>query len=41
MGDALAGLFAVIGVLATPTQAHATGQGQEVNVAIFMGLLRR
>ncbi len=35
MGDALAGLFAVIGVLAALTQAHATGQGQELNVAIY------
>jgi formyl-CoA transferase/succinyl-CoA--D-citramalate CoA-transferase len=35
LGDSLAGMFSVIGALAALTQARATGQGQEVDVAIY------
>jgi formyl-CoA transferase/succinyl-CoA--D-citramalate CoA-transferase len=35
LGDALAGMFAVIGVLAALTEARRTGVGQEVDVAIY------
>ena len=35
LGDALAAMFGVIGTLAALTEARATGQGQEVDVAIY------
>ncbi|HYA68736.1 MAG TPA: CoA transferase, partial [Acidimicrobiales bacterium] len=35
LGDALAGLFAVVGTLAAVTERHRSGQGQEVDVAIY------
>src|SRR3954451_12805697 len=35
LGDALAAMFGVIGSLAALTEARATGQGQEVDVAIY------
>jgi len=35
LGDALAGLFAVVGTLAAMAERHASGQGQEVDVAIY------
>ncbi len=35
LGDALAGLFAVVGTLAALAERHATGRGQEVDVAIY------
>jgi len=35
LGDALAGLFTVIGVLAALTEVRSTGKGQEVDVAIY------
>jgi formyl-CoA transferase len=35
LGDALAGLFAVVGTLAALAERHASGQGQEVDVAIY------
>jgi formyl-CoA transferase len=35
LGDALAGLFAVIGSLAALAERHRTGVGQEVDVAIY------
>jgi len=35
LGDALAGMFAVIGVLAALTEARSSGKGQEIDVAIY------
>ena len=35
LGDALAGLFAVVGTLAAVTERHTSGRGQEVDVAIY------
>ena len=35
LGDALAGLFAVVGTLAALSERHASGRGQEVDVAIY------
>jgi formyl-CoA transferase/succinyl-CoA--D-citramalate CoA-transferase len=35
LGDALAGLFAVVGTLAALAERNASGQGQEVDVAIY------
>jgi formyl-CoA transferase/succinyl-CoA--D-citramalate CoA-transferase len=35
LGDALSGMFAVIGVLAALNAARATGRGQEVDIAIY------
>jgi formyl-CoA transferase len=35
LGDALAGMFAVIGVLAALTEARSSGTGQEIDVAIY------
>ena len=35
LGDALAGLFAVVGTLAAITERHSSGRGQEVDVAIY------
>jgi formyl-CoA transferase/succinyl-CoA--D-citramalate CoA-transferase len=35
LGDALTSLFTVIGVLAALNQAHLTGRGQEVDIAIY------
>jgi len=35
LGDALAGLFAVVGTLAALAERHASGRGQEVDVAIY------
>lgn len=35
MGDALAGLFAVVGTLAALAERNKSGQGQEVDVAIY------
>jgi formyl-CoA transferase/succinyl-CoA--D-citramalate CoA-transferase len=35
LGDALSGMFAVIGVLAALNAARSTGQGQEVDIAIY------
>jgi formyl-CoA transferase/succinyl-CoA--D-citramalate CoA-transferase len=35
LGDALAAMFGVIGALAALTEARRTGQGQEVDVAIY------
>ena len=35
LGDALAGLFAVMGTLAALNERHRSGQGQEVDVAIY------
>jgi formyl-CoA transferase len=35
LGDALAAMFAVIGSLAALSSRHATGKGQEVDVAIY------
>ncbi len=35
LGDALAGLFAVVGTLAAVNERHASGEGQEVDVAIY------
>lgn len=35
LGDALAGLFAVIGTLAALQERHRSGRGQEVDVAIY------
>lgn len=35
LGDALAGLFAVIGTLAALAERHGSGRGQEVDVAIY------
>jgi formyl-CoA transferase/succinyl-CoA--D-citramalate CoA-transferase len=35
LGDALAAMFGVIGALAALTEARSTGQGQEVDVAIY------
>lgn len=39
LGDALAGLFAVVGALAAIYDARATGRGQEVDVAIYEAVL--
>jgi crotonobetainyl-CoA:carnitine CoA-transferase CaiB-like acyl-CoA transferase len=39
LGDALAALFAVVGALAALNEAHATGHGQEVDVAIYEAVL--
>jgi crotonobetainyl-CoA:carnitine CoA-transferase CaiB-like acyl-CoA transferase len=39
LGDALAGLFAVIGALAAVTERQASGRGQEVDVAIYEAVL--
>ena len=35
LGDALAGLFAVVGTLAAVNERHRSGSGQEVDVAIY------
>jgi formyl-CoA transferase/succinyl-CoA--D-citramalate CoA-transferase len=35
LGDALSGMFAVIGILAALHEAHSSGQGQEIDVAIY------
>jgi formyl-CoA transferase/succinyl-CoA--D-citramalate CoA-transferase len=35
LGDALAGLFAVVGTLAALAERHVSGRGQEVDVAIY------
>jgi formyl-CoA transferase len=35
LGDALAGLFAVVGTLAAVAERHVSGRGQEVDVAIY------
>ncbi len=35
LGDALAGLFAVVGTLAAINERHSSGEGQEVDVAIY------
>ncbi len=35
LGDALAGLFAVVGTLAALAERHRSGRGQEVDVAIY------
>jgi formyl-CoA transferase len=35
LGDALAGLFAVVGTLAALEERHTSGEGQEVDVAIY------
>jgi formyl-CoA transferase len=35
LGDALAGLFAVVGTLAAVNERHRSGEGQEVDVAIY------
>jgi formyl-CoA transferase/succinyl-CoA--D-citramalate CoA-transferase len=35
LGDALAGLFAVVGTLAAVAERHTSGRGQEVDVAIY------
>jgi crotonobetainyl-CoA:carnitine CoA-transferase CaiB-like acyl-CoA transferase len=35
LGDALAGLFAVVGTLAALAERHASGRGQEIDVAIY------
>jgi len=35
LGDALAGLFAVVGTLAALAERHTSGRGQEVDVAIY------
>jgi formyl-CoA transferase/succinyl-CoA--D-citramalate CoA-transferase len=35
LGDALAGLFAVVGTLAAVTERNRSGRGQEVDVAIY------
>jgi len=35
LGDALAGLFAVVGTLAALSERHRSGRGQEVDVAIY------
>ena len=39
LGDALAALFAVVGALAALNEGHATGRGQEVDVAIYEAVL--
>jgi formyl-CoA transferase/succinyl-CoA--D-citramalate CoA-transferase len=39
LGDALAALFAVIGTLAAITERSRSGRGQEVDVAIYEGVL--
>jgi len=39
LGDALAALFAVVGALAALNETHATGRGQEVDVAIYEAVL--
>ncbi len=39
LGDALAGLFAVIGALAAVTERQSSGRGQEVDVAIYEAVL--
>jgi formyl-CoA transferase/succinyl-CoA--D-citramalate CoA-transferase len=39
LGDALAALFAVIGTLAAIQERHASGRGQEVDVAIYEAVL--
>jgi formyl-CoA transferase/succinyl-CoA--D-citramalate CoA-transferase len=39
LGDALAALFAVIGTLAAVHERHASGRGQEVDVAIYEAVL--
>ena len=39
LGDALAALFAVIGTLAAVNERHASGRGQEVDVAIYEAVL--
>jgi crotonobetainyl-CoA:carnitine CoA-transferase CaiB-like acyl-CoA transferase len=39
LGDALAGLFAVIGALAAVTERQTSGRGQEVDIAIYEAVL--
>src|SRR5690606_16158823 len=35
LGDEVAGMFAVIGIMAAINERHRTGRGQEVDVALY------